>query len=154
MQSQPNLNLPPYEVRIEWLEAKQHIWDVIRKQYVVLTPEEWVRQHFIHLLINHLNYPLGLFKVESQLNYHKRRKRSDIQVLDRSGNALLLVECKAPTIPINHTTLKQVSEYNKTLNARYLALSNGLKHHIWGWEEKNQEYQPMTDFPDYLKINS
>ena len=149
MQNLPQLNLPSFSSKIEWIQNNRCIWDIIRKQYVVLTPEEWVRQHFVHLLISHLNYPKGLFRVESNLKYDKKRKRSDIQVLNAAGNVFLLIECKAPTIELNHNTLKQLSEYNKALEAQYLAITNGLKHFIWGYDKNSQEYRPLTDFPNY-----
>lgn len=104
------------------------IFDIIRKKYIVLTPEEWVRQHFIHFLVFSLNYPKSLFKVESGLNYNKMQKRSDILVYDREMNPFMLVECKSFNVSINQKGFNQIGVYNSTIKAKYLILTNGIKH--------------------------
>jgi hypothetical protein len=149
MLSRPKLTLPPAELRIEWIDEKQQVWDVIRKQWTVLTPEEWVRQHFIHLLIHHLNYPRSLFKIESSFSYGTKKKRSDIQVLRTDGTVFLLVECKSPDTKLNDRTLKQISIYNKTLKASYIGITNGNHHFSWKYDETNQKFTSMKEFPDF-----
>jgi hypothetical protein len=143
----PELKLPPIQTQIKSKGGETFIFDRIRKKLIVLTPEEWVRQHFIHLLIEHLNYPAGLFQVERGHSYFGSTKRSDILVLDTSGNSLLLVECKSTDVPINESALHQLATYNKTVQARYVCLTNGLKHFIW--ERKDNEYVQLSRFPVY-----
>src|SRR5690606_27113443 len=91
-----DLNLPSFEYRIKKTEEKTFIFDEIRKKFVVLTPEEWVRQHFVHYMIGHLRYPRALINVETGLAYNQLRKRSDIVLYDRTGKPWMIVECKAP----------------------------------------------------------
>lgn len=149
MQKLPRLNLPPFEIKTSWIDGNQQIWDIIRKQHVVLTPEEWVRQHFVHLLVESLQYPKGLFKIESSLNYDKKRKRSDIQVLDRDGKVFLLVECKSPAMKLDEKTLKQVAEYNHSVQASYLSITNGLKHFIWVYDPDKNSFDALSEFPTF-----
>jgi predicted type IV restriction endonuclease len=137
------LKLPAYDPQVE----DNKILCLIRKKWVVLTPEEWVRQHFIHLLTNHLGYPRGLFKLENSLTYFRNQKRSDIVVLDREGAVFLLVECKAPTVKLNQGVVQQAAVYNKVLDARYLAITNGFTHFVWQKTEK--DFQPIRDFPHF-----
>ncbi len=114
---------------------------------LLLTPEEWVRQHFVNLLKEHLGYPAGLFQLEKQHTYSGALKRTDITVLDKMGNPFLLVECKAYDVAINEATLKQIATYNKTLKAKYIAVTNGLKHFVWQLQAAG--YQQLGEFPRY-----
>lgn len=143
----PQLKLPSFDIKVKPEGDEQYIFDIVRKKYLLLTPEEWVRQHFIHLLINHLGYPAGLFQVERGHSYSGKAKRTDILILDTSGNPLLLVECKASTVSINTAALNQIATYNKTLNARHVAITNGLTHFVW--EYKGDSYNQLKDFPSY-----
>lgn len=143
----PQLNLPPIDARLKTTAEGPIIFDRIRRKYVSLTPEEWVRQHFIHLLIDRLGYPTGLFKVERQHTYFGRLQRSDILVLDTDARPYLLVECKAPEVPINQKTLDQLAIYNKTLRAPYMASSNGLKHFVW--KRNGEAYEALHHFPPF-----
>lgn len=120
------LNLPDFDLRMKQEDDAIWIWDLLRKKYVVLTPEEWVRQHFVHYIINELKYPSGLIKLESGLTYNKLQKRSDIVVHDRSGNPWMVIECKSAEQSINQEVLHQASVYNQTLKAPYLTVTNGL----------------------------
>lgn len=143
------LNLPECELRVKDEEGNQFIFDIIRKKYVVLTPEEWVRQHFIHLMINQLKYPRPLIKLESGLTYFKSDKRSDIVLMDRKGDPYLIVECKAPEVSLKKDAVSQAAVYNKVIKAKYLAVTNGLKHFIW--EYSNETYVSLAQFPEYPK---
>lgn len=143
----PPLLLPPINPKIESKGDEEFIFDPIRKKQLLLTPEEWVRQHFVNLLKEHLGYPAGLFQLERQHKYAGSSKRSDILVLDKSGKPFLLVECKAYDVSLNEKTLTQISTYNKTLQAKYIAVSNGLKHFVWKFE--NGKYDQLTSFPSY-----
>ena len=122
------LNLPSFDYKLKKAEGKVWIFDIIRKKYIVLTPEEWVRQHFLHYLFNDLHYPKALTKVEGGLTYNTLSKRSDIVVFDRDAKPWILIECKAPEVKLSENMLHQASTYNATLKARYLTITNGLAH--------------------------
>jgi hypothetical protein len=121
------LNLPAINnVELKKSADKILIFDFLRKRYIVLTPEEWVRQHFIHYLVYHLHYPKALIKVEGGLTFNTLRKRSDIVVFDREGNPWMVVECKAPDLTLSDRTIQQASTYNHSLKAKYLVITNGM----------------------------
>ncbi|WP_232834782.1 type I restriction enzyme HsdR N-terminal domain-containing protein [Pleomorphovibrio marinus] len=148
--SYPKLNLPEAELSIGRKEGKWYVFDTIRKKNLILTPEEWVRQHIIHYLRKQKEYPKGLFVIERGLQYNKLNKRLDILVKDRSGDPFLLVECKAPSVKLSHATLEQVCMYNQEVGARYLAISNGMKHISLGFSDSENTYAPLKDFPDFI----
>ena len=143
-----NLNLPEFSPKTRETD-KEEIFCIVRKKWVALTPEEWVRQHFLNLLITHLEYPKGLIKLEYSLKYFKNAKRSDIVVLDKEGNIFLLAECKAPSIKLDQSVLDQASQYNKILNSQFLAISNGMRHFIWKMEEGM--LVQISEFPLYIR---
>ena len=122
------LNLPVYEYVLKKESGKIFILDILRKKYLVLTPEEWVRQHFIHYLVNALEYPKALIKVEAGLKFNRLQKRSDIVVFNRDGNPWMLVECKAPEYRLRQLTIEQAAVYNHTLKAQYIVITNGMTH--------------------------
>lgn len=122
------LNLPTFKHRIRKANDELDIYDIIRKKYVRLTPEEWVRQHLVHHLINFYKYPKSLIRVEKGLIYNERIKRADIVIFDQKGAPFLIVECKAASIPVAESTLFQAAVYNKTIGAKYLMISNGMAH--------------------------
>ncbi|MDZ7897423.1 MAG: type I restriction enzyme HsdR N-terminal domain-containing protein [Arcicella sp.] len=137
-----NLNLPAYNHKLKKINDKLCIWDIIRKKYIVLTPEEWVRQHFVHHLINDHHYPKGLIKLESGLSYNSLLKRTDIQVFDRLGNLFMIVECKAPYIKLSEAVFAQAAQYNLVLKAQYLTIANGMIFHCCrtDWETKQMNF--------------
>ncbi len=141
------LKLPEFDCRIE----DNQIFCIVRKKWVALIPEEWVRQHFLNLLISHLGYPKGLTRVEHTISYFKNKKRSDIVILNQEGNVHLLVECKSSKIKINQNIMKQIAEYNKMLNAKYLAITNGLTHYIFEQKETDR-FEQLANFPLYKAI--
>lgn len=143
------LNLPTPDIRLKNEGDKTYVYDIIRKKYIWLSPEEWVRQHFIHFLINKYQYPSGLISVESGLKYNQLNKRSDIVVYDTTGNPFLLIECKSADIKISQATFNQAATYNQTLKAPYLAVSNGLKHYICHIDFKTGNYSFLKDFPAF-----
>lgn len=143
------LNLPPFAHKVKSLNGKPHIYDLIRRKYIMLTPEEWVRQHFVHLLINHYQYPKSLFAVETGLFYNKLAKRSDIMVLNTEGRPHLLVECKSPDVKLSQATFAQIARYNFTLRPLYLALTNGLTHYCF--EVKDGQIVYLDDFPKFVR---
>jgi hypothetical protein len=145
----PKLNLPQFELKIKEEEGKVYIFDTIRKSYFLLTPEEWVRQHFINLLINHYHYPKTLIKIESGLRYNKLLKRSDIIVYNREGNPFLLVECKSAEIKLSNTGFEQAALYNRTINAPYVALTNGIQTFCCKINQETSQYAYSKDLPSF-----
>ena len=145
------LNLPDYDPSLKKENGKVWIFDVIRKKYIVLTPEEWVRQHFINYLIAELKYPKSLFRIEGSLTYNKLQKRSDILVFNRNGKAWMLIECKSPTIKLNQKAFNQVAVYNMTLGAKYLAVTNGMAHFCFEAAQTGNEPKALQNFPEFEK---
>lgn len=144
-----SLNLPSYEFRTTERDGKQHIYDPVRQRYVRLTPEEWVRQHFLQYLIQELNVPAGLVATEAPFQYDEQSWRADIVAYDRQGDPLLLVECKAPSVTIGQETFDQGSRYNLVLGAPYLVVTNGHVHYACRIDIENQHYTFLDDLPDY-----
>lgn len=123
-----DLNLPSYEYKIKEIDGKTFIFDAIRKKYLVLTPEEWVRQHFVNLLVNRFNYPKGRVSLEKGMNYQKNvKKRTDILIYDEDGKVDVLVELKAPHIKLGEDVFLQLAAYNKVHKARLMIISNGIQ---------------------------
>lgn len=125
------------------------IFDNLRKKYLVLTPEEWVRQHFVHYLISEKKYPISLIAIEKQLTLNTRKKRTDILVFNQIGTPELIVECKAPSVKITQDTFDQIARYNLKLNANYLIVTNGLTHFYCKMDFKNKTYIFLRDIPAY-----
>ncbi|SFE48388.1 type I restriction enzyme HsdR N-terminal domain-containing protein [Thermoflexibacter ruber] len=123
------LSLPEVKFQTQVKDSKTFIFDVIRKKYIMLTPEEWVRQHFVHYLIAN-EYPKSLINVESGLHYNNLQKRSDVIVYDRQGSPFLLIECKASSVMLTQQAVNQALMYNYVLKSKYLAITNGL-HHLY-----------------------
>ncbi|MDO8967592.1 type I restriction enzyme HsdR N-terminal domain-containing protein [Algoriphagus sp.] len=147
----PLLNLPHFEPELQQRDGKLWIFDSLRKKFLVLTPEEWVRQHWIHFLIYHHNFPRGLFSLEKGLKYNQMSKRTDLVVFDRASNPYLLVECKAPGIKINEGSLSQIMTYNSTLNCPNLVLSNGLNHIYVEYSESEKKFVQKPHLPECPK---
>ncbi|GAB1446282.1 type I restriction enzyme HsdR N-terminal domain-containing protein [Flammeovirgaceae bacterium] len=143
------LNLPSISPKIKKEQGKVLIFDIIRKKYVVLTPEEWVRQHFVQHLIQNLNYPRALFRIESSLTYNKLQKRSDILIRDREGKPWMLVECKSASIKLTQKAFNQIAVYNMTIGATYLAVTNGMVHYCWRAPELGKEAVFLDKFPEF-----
>ena len=143
------LNFPTYSFRLKNRENKRFIFDDIRKKFVVLQPEEWVRQHCINYLVVHKNYPKTLINVEKELKINGLTKRYDIVVYNSDGSIHLIVECKSPKININQDTFDQIARYNLTLNATYLMVTNGINHYYCAMDFEAERYQFLKDIPDY-----
>ena len=142
------LNLPEFPAKVKQADGgKVLIFDIIRKKYVQLTPEEWVRQNFIYYLVNFLDYPKSLIKVESGLRYNRLLKRSDILVFNRDVEPLLLVECKSSDLKITQDVVDQAAIYNRSLNARYLLVTNGIQHLCWKISDDGN--QLLEEIPRY-----
>ncbi len=144
-----DLNFPTYSFRLKNSENKTHIFDVVRKKFVVLQPEEWVRQHCIQYLIQEKNYPISLINVEKVVLINGLKKRYDIAVFDSNGSLVLVVECKAPKVKISQTTFDQIARYNLTLKAHYLMVTNGLNHYFCTMNYNNESFEFLETLPDY-----
>lgn len=144
-----SLNLPPISENFLTKDNKEwQIYDIVRKKKLLLTPEEWVRQHFVHFLLN-AGYPPGLIGIEKQRKYGKLQKRSDILAYDRQGTPFLLVECKAAHIGLNTDTLKQLLIYNQSCKSPFIALTNGVQHHYWHLSPTTHALRPLTRLPTF-----
>lgn len=144
------LNLPAIAPNLKKDGGKVWIFDVIRKKYVVLTPEEWVRQHFVHHLIQNLNYPKSLFRIEGSLTYNKVQKRSDILIRNREGKPWMLIECKSSTIKLKQKAFNQIAVYNMTVGAEYLSVTNGMVHYCWKAPQPGIPPIFLDKFPDFV----
>lgn len=143
------LNLPEFDLRLKRAEDKVWIFDVIRKKYLVLTPEEWVRQHFVNYLLSYKEIPRSLVRIEGGLLYNAMQKRSDIVVYDRHGAPWLVVECKSPAIAISSATLEQAAVYNSTLRAPYICVTNGLTHICARIEWDERRTTQLEEIPSF-----
>lgn len=143
------LNLPTYKFKIKSNENKYAIFDIVRKKYVSLTPEEWVRQHIIHYLIEEKKYPISLIAIEKKITINNLTKRPDILIFNTQGLPHIIVECKAPSININQNAFDQIARYNLKLNANYLIVSNGLMHYYCKMDVENEKYVFLDSIPNY-----
>lgn len=148
------LNLPPYPARVKEADGRRQIFDILRRKYVTLTPEEWVRQHFIHYLIGYKGYPAALLANEVPLQVGEKRVRADSVLYDRQLRPRLIIEYKAPTIPLNQKVFDQITVYNLLLHVDYLIVSNGLETYICKMDYTNHTYRFLEMIPDYKNINN
>jgi hypothetical protein len=143
------LNLPPYPFKISDKGGTLFIFDEIRKKELVLTPEEWVRQHFVQYLIKEKNYPRSLIKLEGGLKLNGNQKRSDIVIFNNKGEKILLVECKAPSVKVTQQVFDQVARYNWVHRVPFIAVSNGLQHYYCKIDFEKQRYDFIPDLDVY-----
>ena len=146
------LNLPPYPIKIQEKGEKRQIFDFLRRKWVALTPEEWVRQHFTHYLVEHKGYPQTLLANEVELRIGEKRLRCDTLLYNKELRPRMIIEYKAPTIQIQQKTFDQISVYNLLLKVDYLVVSNGLRHYCCKMNYERQSYQFLEDIPDYETI--
>ncbi|MBI4648090.1 MAG: type I restriction enzyme HsdR N-terminal domain-containing protein [Bacteroidia bacterium] len=146
------LNLPVYSFRIKSEKHRDFIFDEIRKKYVVLTPEEWVRQNFIKYLVKEKHFPCSLIAIETEIKINKVTLRCDIILYGKNGQPLVIVECKAPDVKITKKTFDQVIVYNLPFKAKYLVLTNGLSHFCCEPDYKTKTCKFLDGIPDYNSI--
>jgi len=145
------LNFPDFKPRLKKNNQDLlQIWDICRKKFLVLTPEEWVRQHAIHFLNHHLGYPFSLIKTEAGHTLNKLRKRTDILIFNSKAEVEILVECKSNDVLINQKVVEQAVIYNKTMNASFIYLTNGFQHIFLKKDENSATYQQINHLPAYL----
>lgn len=141
------LNFPRYSFRFKSSENKPAIFDEIRKKFIVLTPEEWVRQHVIQYLLLEKRYPKSLINIEKTIKISDLVKRYDAVVYNPDGSIFLLVECKAPQVKISQASFDQIARYNLTLKAQYLMVTNGINHYFCMMDFENEKYIFLKDLP-------
>ena len=145
----PHLNLPKVALKTKSVEGTIQVFDVIRKKYFVLTPEEWVRQHFIHYLNNEKNYPMGLMGVEKMVKYNTLKTRADIILYTTEGKAKIIVECKAANVKITQDTFNQIAKYNFKLKVQFLVVTNGLQHFCCKMDYEKNTHRFLKEVPAF-----
>ncbi|RYU90046.1 type I restriction enzyme HsdR N-terminal domain-containing protein [Mucilaginibacter terrigena] len=146
------LNLPPYPFKLTEQNGQLTVFDELRKKNIIITPEEWVRQHFVQYLINQKQYPRSLIKLEGGLKLHGMAKRTDIVVFNSSGKKILLVECKAPSVAITQATFDQAARYNMVHKVQLMVVSNGLQHYYCRIDHATETYQFIEELPGYKEL--
>ncbi len=146
------LNLPAFSFSIKEEGGKKKIFDKIRKKYIALTPEEWVRQHFIMYLTDHLGYPSSLMAIEAKVNINGLSQRADIVVYNTQRKPILVVECKAPGVKISQAVFDQVVRYNSQLQTQCVVVTNGLQHYCAAIKNNGSDYQFLKEVPVYQAI--
>ncbi len=146
------LNLPTYDTKITTENGKLRIFDILRKSHVALTPEEWVRQHFVHYLISEKGYPASLMANETAINLNNIKLRCDTVIYDKNLTPRAIVEYKAPSVTISKNTFSQIARYNLVLKVDYLIISNGLKHYCCKMDYATNNYTFLLEIPDYHTI--
>ncbi|HLO57839.1 MAG TPA: type I restriction enzyme HsdR N-terminal domain-containing protein [Bacteroidales bacterium] len=146
------LNLPTYLFRLKEDRGKKYIFDEIRRRFVLLTPEEWVRQHVINFLVQVKNFPRNLISIEKGFNQNRNRQRYDLLIYNNLGNPMMIVECKAPGVEINQQVFDQAGRYNNRHKANYMLITNGVKHYCCMINLQNRQYAFLNDVPDYSSM--
>lgn len=145
-----SLNFPPYKFRFKSSENKVAVFDELRKKFLLLTPEEWVRQHVVQFLLQEKKFPKSLLNVEKQLKLNGLTKRYDVVSYKPDGSIHLVVECKAASVPITQETFDQIARYNLTLRAEYLMVTNGLYHYFCQLDYEAEKYHFLKDLPEWV----
>ena len=146
------LNLPEYPFKITLKDSRHFIFDEIRKKHLVLTPEEWVRQHFIRYLISEKKFPKSLIQIEAGLNLNQLQKRTDIVIFNNSGQRIMVIECKAPGIKITQKVFDQASRYNSIHKTNWLVVTNGLQHCYAEIDHDNESFAFVQELPFYKDL--
>ncbi len=147
------LQFPSFEYKIKTENNQSYIFDEVRKKWLVLTPEEWVRQHLIHFLIQFKHFPSSLMQLEKQIKLNDTKKRFDLLVYNNLLQPLLLVECKAPSIELSQLVLDQILRYNLEIEAKIILITNGLNHIVYNYDKSARKYTVLQDIPNYKVIS-
>ena len=147
------LDLPHKKMQMRIQDGKKEVLDILRKKWVVLTPEEEVRQRFVHYLMDEKKFPAGLLAIEYSLKVNSLSRRADLVAFNSFGHPILMVECKAPSVKITQNVFDQIARYNLSMKVDYLILTNGLEHFCCQMDFKKQQYYFLEEIPDYHKIN-
>lgn len=146
------LNLPYFPLKIKKVEEKHFVWDILRKKYIQITPEEWVRQHFVHFLIERKGYPKGLLANEVQVLLNGQKKRCDTILYSKTQEPFMIIEYKAPDVPITQKVFDQITRYNIALKVRYLIVSNGIEHFCCEVDYLQHNYRFLPEIPFYHSL--
>jgi hypothetical protein len=144
--------LPPFDIRIKQQGQRRQVLDILRRKYVTLTPEEWVRQHFVNYLIAHKGYPKGLLANEVELQVGEKRLRCDTLLYNQQLQPRMIIEYKAPDIEITERVFNQIMAYNQQLHVDYLIMSNGHQHFCCKMDYEQNQYQFLPDIPSYDQL--
>ena len=144
------LNLPPYPFKLTQKDDDLFIFDELRKKQLLLSPEEWVRQHVVQYLMIQKKYPKNFIKLEGGLKLNRLQKRTDILIFDQFGKADILVECKATSVKIDQKVFDQAARYNMIHKVNYLLVSNGLNHYCCQMDYENESYTFLEELPEYI----
>ena len=145
----PQLNLSNAVLKTKLVKGTTQVFDAVRKKYLVLTPEEWVRQHFIHYLNSEKKYPLGLMGVEQMVKYNEQSTRADIVLYTNEGKPNMIVECKAPKVKITQDAFNQIAKYNFKLRVDFLVVTNGMQHFCCAMDYENNKITFLKEVPGY-----
>ena len=146
------LNLPSFDINVKKIGGKISILDPLRRKFVALTPEEWVRQHFVNFLLKEKGYPAALIANEIQIDLNKLKKRCDSVVYNRDLSPLMIIEYKAPDVDITQQVFDQIVRYNIVLKVKYLIVSNGLNHYCCIMDYEKQSFNYLSDIPNYTDL--
>ncbi|MCR5472837.1 type I restriction enzyme HsdR N-terminal domain-containing protein [Prevotella communis] len=146
------INLPPYEIKLREQNGRRQIFDFLRRRYVSLTPEEWVRQHFVHFLIEQKGYPKGLLANEVEQKIGDKKLRCDTLLYNKELRPRMIIEYKAPEIAITQRVFNQITVYNFLLHVDYLIVSNGRQHYCCRMDYEKGEYTFLQDIPHYTEL--
>ena len=146
------LNLPSYPIKIKEEKGEKYIFDAVRKKYLKLQPEEWVRQNFIQYLIIEKNYRATLIEIEKGLKLNELQKRADVVINSRQGKPIVIVECKAPNVKITQETFEQIARYNTVFKVPYLMVTNGLNHYCCTIDFNTNSFEFLEEIPDYQQL--
>ncbi|MBL6669042.1 MAG: type I restriction enzyme HsdR N-terminal domain-containing protein [Flavobacteriaceae bacterium] len=146
------LNFPDCDIKVKLKQNKPYVFDVVRKKWIRLTPEEWVRTHCIQFLNQQKNFPISLLRIEQQFNVFDRQKRFDLIACNSKQEPLVLVECKSPEVKIRQNTFDQLSRYNVVLKSPYSMITNGLNHYFYTVNFDNQSFQFIEELPNYNEL--
>ena len=147
-----DLNLPPFNINVKKMDGKLSVFDCLRRKFVALTPEEWVRQHFVNYLISEKGYPQALIANEIQINLNNQKKRCDSVVYNRELAPLMIVEYKSPDVNITQAVFDQIIRYNIVLRVDYLIVTNGLNHYCCKMDYDTQTFSYLPDIPLYNEL--
>ena len=146
------LNLPAFDVKIRGTRERPEIYDFLRRRYVALTPEEWVRQHFVHWLVEQKGYPKGLLGNEVALKCGDKTLRCDSILYNKEAKPQMIIEYKAPTVSVTQRVFNQITAYNLLLHVDYLVVSNGVQHYCCQMDYEHQSYVFLNDIPSYSEL--
>ena len=146
------INLPAFDIKLRKNSQRYEIFDFLRRKYVALTPEEWVRQHFTHFLVEQKDYPRGLLANEVELRVGEKKLRCDTLLYNKEMQPIMIIEYKAPEIEITQRVFDQITVYNRLLHVDYLVVSNGLQHFCCHMDYEKGEYSFLQNIPHYTEL--